>query len=94
MPTLNWLGKKAVINHDRDVPFHLLQEVPELSFGDKDSGNLLIQGDNLMMGSTERKQLEASPTYTGLCAKRDALLEIYHNSLRIAGARIQSLRKR
>lgn len=48
MPTLNWIGKKAVINHDRDVPFHLLQEVPELSFGDKDSGNLLIQGDNLI----------------------------------------------
>ena len=48
MPTLNWLGKKAVINHDRDVPFHLLQEVPELSFGDKDAGNILIQGDNLI----------------------------------------------
>ncbi len=48
MPTLNWIGKKAVINHDRDVPFHLLQEVPELSFGDKDSGNLIVQGDNLI----------------------------------------------
>ncbi|MEI8247262.1 MAG: site-specific DNA-methyltransferase [Lentisphaerota bacterium] len=29
------------------MPFHLLEEVPELSFGDKDSGNLLVQGDNL-----------------------------------------------
>ena len=29
-----------------------------------------------------------------LCAKKDTLLEMYHNSLRIAGARIQSLRKR
>ena len=48
MPTLNWIGKKAVINHDRDVPFHLLQEVPELSFGDRNSGNLVIQGDNLV----------------------------------------------
>jgi adenine-specific DNA-methyltransferase len=48
MPTLNWIGKKAVINHDRDVPFHLLQEVPELSFGDRNSGNLVIQGDNLI----------------------------------------------
>lgn len=47
-----------------------------------------------MMGSMERKQLEASPTYIGLCAKKDTLLEMYHNSLRIAGARIQSLRKR
>ena len=53
-----------------------------------------IEGDNLMMGSMERKQLEASPTYIGLCAKKDTLLEMYHNSLRIAGARIQSLRKR
>ena len=48
MPTLNWIGKKAVLNHDRDVPFHLLEEVPELSFGDKNSGNLIVQGDNLV----------------------------------------------
>ena len=48
MPTLNWIGKKAVQNHDRDVPFHLLQEVPELSFGDRDSGNIIVQGDNLI----------------------------------------------
>lgn len=53
-----------------------------------------IQGDELMMGSTERRQLETSPTYVGLCAERDALLDIYQNSLRIACARIQSLRKR
>ena len=53
-----------------------------------------IQGDELMMGSTERRQLEASPTYAGLCAERDMLLDIYQNSLRIACARIQSLRKR
>ena len=48
MPTLDWIGKKAVINHDKQVPFHLLNEVPELSCGDKDSGNMLIQGDNLV----------------------------------------------
>lgn len=48
MPTLDWIGKKAVINHDKQVPFHLLNEVPELSYGDKDSGNMLIQGDNLV----------------------------------------------
>ena len=48
MPTLDWIGKKAVINHDKQVPFHLLTEVPELSYGDKDSGNMLIQGDNLI----------------------------------------------
>ena len=47
-----------------------------------------------MMGSTEHRQLEASPTYAGLCAERDTLLDIYQNSLHIACARIQSLRKR
>ncbi|HPH96236.1 MAG TPA: site-specific DNA-methyltransferase [Anaerolineaceae bacterium] len=47
MPTLDWIGKKAVLNHHNDVPFHLLRCNPELSVGD-DSGNLLIQGDNLL----------------------------------------------
>lgn len=27
MPTLDWIGKKAVIDHDKQVPFHLLNEV-------------------------------------------------------------------
>lgn len=35
-------------NHHRQVPFHLLKEVPELSFGDPGSGNLLVEGDNLL----------------------------------------------
>lgn len=52
------------------------------------------QGDSLMMGSTERKQLDVSPTYARLCGERDALLEIYQNSLRIACPRIQSLKRR
>ncbi|MFA6567701.1 MAG: hypothetical protein WCS96_05765 [Victivallales bacterium] len=29
MPTLNWIGKKAVENHHRQVPFHLLKDVTE-----------------------------------------------------------------
>jgi adenine-specific DNA-methyltransferase len=48
MPTLDWIGKKAVVNHHRKVPFRLLQECPELSFGDSAAGNLLVQGDNLL----------------------------------------------
>lgn len=48
MPTLDWIGKKAVVNHHREVPFHLLKEVPELSCGDPDSGNLIVEGDNLL----------------------------------------------
>ena len=30
------------------MPFHLLRAVSELSVGDPDSGNLLIEGDNLL----------------------------------------------
>lgn len=47
MPTLDWIGKKAVLNHHNEVPFHLLRCDPELSVGEV-SGNLLVQGDNLL----------------------------------------------
>ncbi len=47
MPVLNWIGKEAVVKHHKDVPFRLLEEVPELSCGDADSGNLIVEGDNL-----------------------------------------------
>jgi adenine-specific DNA-methyltransferase len=47
MPTLNWIGKKAVVKHHKDVPYRLLELVPELSCGDSQSGNLIVQGDNL-----------------------------------------------
>lgn len=48
MPTLDWIGKRAVLNHHNEVPFHLLKEVPELSVGGSGSGNLLVEGDNLL----------------------------------------------
>lgn len=35
MPTLDWIGKKAVVNHHREVPFHILKENESLSFGKK-----------------------------------------------------------
>lgn len=47
MPTLNWIGKDAVIRHHKEVPFRLLEVEPELSCGPPDSGNLIVQGDNL-----------------------------------------------
>jgi len=47
MPTLDWIGKKAVVKYHKDVPYRLLEPVPELSHGDQDSGNLIVQGDNL-----------------------------------------------
>ncbi len=31
MPTLNWIGKDAVIRHHREVPFRLLEPVPALA---------------------------------------------------------------
>ena len=48
MPTLNWIGKEAVVNHHLQVPFHLLKDVPDLSCGEPGSGNLIVQGDNLI----------------------------------------------
>ncbi|MGC8675870.1 site-specific DNA-methyltransferase [Fervidicoccus sp.] len=46
MPILNWIGKEAVVNHDKDVPFRLLKKVKSLSYGEN-SQNLIIHGDNL-----------------------------------------------
>jgi len=48
MPTLNWIGKEAVINHHLEAPFHLLKDVPDLGCGDPGSGNLIVEGDNLL----------------------------------------------
>ncbi len=48
MPTLDWIGKQAVVNHHREVPYHLLKCDKSLSVGDPGSGNLLVQGDNLI----------------------------------------------
>jgi adenine-specific DNA-methyltransferase len=47
MPTLDWIGKKAVVNHHRDVPYRLIHCDKDKSAGDPDAGNLLVQGDNL-----------------------------------------------
>lgn len=50
MPSLNWIGKSAVVKHHQDVPYRLLEPVSELSCGADDgrhSGNLIVQGDNL-----------------------------------------------
>lgn len=46
MPTLNWIGKEAVVNHDKEVHFRLLKKVKSASVGDN-SQNLIIHGDNL-----------------------------------------------
>jgi adenine-specific DNA-methyltransferase len=47
MPSLNWIGKEAVEHHHKEVPYRLIHCDGELSAGDPDAGNLLVQGDNL-----------------------------------------------
>ena len=47
MPTLNWLTRDADIHAAARVPYRLLEEAPDLSTGDPDADNMLIQGDNL-----------------------------------------------
>ena len=47
MPTLNWLTRDADIHAAARVPYRLLEEAPDLSTGDPDAANMLIQGDNL-----------------------------------------------
>ncbi|MAN65214.1 site-specific DNA-methyltransferase [uncultured Hyphomonas sp.] len=47
MPTLDWIGKQAVVNHHREVPYRLVHCDSALSAGDPEAGNLLVQGDNL-----------------------------------------------
>ena len=52
MPTLNWIGKEAVINHHDEVPIHTLTHDHDRSFSAENeplgTGNLLIEGDNLI----------------------------------------------
>ncbi|MDO8586424.1 MAG: site-specific DNA-methyltransferase [Armatimonadota bacterium] len=48
MPTLHWIGKEAVVNHHQQVPFRLLHCREDLSVGDPGTGNLLVEGDNLL----------------------------------------------
>ena len=46
-PTLDWIGKQAVVNHHREVPYRLIHCDGALSAGDTQARNLLVQGDNL-----------------------------------------------
>lgn len=48
MPTLEWIGKQAVLQHHQLVPYHLLRSQRDLSVGDPNTPNLLIEGDNLI----------------------------------------------
>ena len=49
MPTLDWIGKKKVVNHHLDVPFRVLEKKYTYSADNKaqTSENKIIHGDNL-----------------------------------------------
>jgi adenine-specific DNA-methyltransferase len=47
MPLLHWLTRDEDIQTATRTPYRLLEEVKELSHGARDTGNMLIQGDNL-----------------------------------------------
>ena len=47
MPTLNCIGKEAVERHHKHVPSRLLEPQSDLSCGDPESGNLIVQGDKV-----------------------------------------------
>ena len=46
MPTLNWIGKSAVKDHHKEIPYKVLEKDKKLSIGN--TKNMLIQGDNLL----------------------------------------------
>ena len=47
MPVLHWLTRDEDLRTASRVPYRLLEEAPDLSAGEPDTGNMLIQGDNL-----------------------------------------------
>ena len=47
MPILHWMTRDQDVHEASRVPYRLLKETPALSTGKPDTGNMLIQGDNL-----------------------------------------------
>src|SRR5687768_11957119 len=59
MPTLHWLNDEEARKQSGKLPYRLLEADPRLSYGDEETENMLIQGDNL-------EALKAlSPYYAG-----------------------------
>lgn len=63
MPSLKWIGKSAVIEHHKQVPFHLLRCNPELSVGNANSGNLLALKALLPYYGSQVKCIYIDPPY-------------------------------
>ena len=49
MPTLNWIGKEAVVEHHKQVPFSAAASLRPCALSGRRRGQqlLLVQGDNL-----------------------------------------------
>lgn len=47
MPWLEWLDRQRDVAKASDVPYRLLEPIQKHSYGDSDSPNMLIKGDNL-----------------------------------------------
>ncbi|MBE3672441.1 site-specific DNA-methyltransferase [Pseudoalteromonas distincta] len=47
MPILQWLNKEQAVVTARNCQYRLLEQVPDLSYGEPNTENMLIQGDNL-----------------------------------------------
>lgn len=67
MPTLQWVGKSAVVNHHHDVPFRLLNK--KYSFSATVEGrentlhNRIIHGDNLEVLKSLLPEFEGKVNY-------------------------------
>lgn len=59
MPTLHWLTRDDDIRAAARVPYRLLEEMPALSRGERDAGNMLVEGDNASRPRHSRTAVEA-----------------------------------
>ncbi len=71
MPTLDWIGKKAVENHHHEVPYRLLRCVPELSVGEPgggfrycELGETLFEADGSIRSEVRFPELAAHVFFT------------------------------
>lgn len=47
MPILKWLDREEDVKAANEIPYHLLEADSDLSYGENETENMLIQGDNL-----------------------------------------------
>jgi adenine-specific DNA-methyltransferase len=47
MPTLHWLTREQDLKAAANAEYRLLQEEETDGYGDLDTGNIIVQGDNL-----------------------------------------------